>query len=163
MDLLKAYFQPIQHLSEVMDFINIRVGGQDNIVELRPTKFKKGITFEVPRRSLMRTVRYRIFDDLLIGNFMKTTMVGDWPQSMLYPDFTPYAAKYADNGLAKSKEELRGYFKEYRSRAPMEYFRHQLQNQVASVVRGHIDSRNPLYLYQTAQKVWWFTVGRGLA
>jgi hypothetical protein len=30
--------------------------------------------FEVPRKSLMDAVQWRIFDDLLIGNFMKTTL-----------------------------------------------------------------------------------------
>ena len=158
LDKLKAYFQPISHLGKVMDFINIRVGGEDNHIELRPSKFEKGITFEIPRRSLMRCVRYRIFDDLLIGNFMKTTMVGKWPSSRLYPDFTPYVAKYSDNGLARSPQELDEYFQQYRGRAPMEYLRHRLQKGVASVVRGHIDSRSPLY--QSAQKAWWFFMGR---
>jgi hypothetical protein len=32
----------------------------------------RGITFEAPRHSLLTAVRYEIFDDLLIGNFVKT-------------------------------------------------------------------------------------------
>ena len=155
---LNEYFQPISHLGKVLDFINFRVGGQDNIVEFRDKNLENGVVFEVPRGYLMRTVRYRIFDDLLIGNFMKTTLVGNWPKSRLYPDFTPFVAKYADNGLAKSPEELAGYFKQYRSRAPIDYMRHQLQKRVASTVRRHMDSRNPLY--QMAQKTWWFAMGR---
>ena len=41
LDKIKAYFQPISHLSKVMDFINLRVGGEDNIVELRSRGFKQ--------------------------------------------------------------------------------------------------------------------------
>ena len=158
---VRDYFQPISHLGKAIDFINLRVGGEDNFIELRSRGFKKGIIFEVPRRSLMRCVRWQIFDDLLIGNFMKTTMVGNWPSSRLYPDFGPYVGKYADNGLARSDEELRAYFRQYRDRAPIEFFRHQLQQRVASAVRGHMDSRSPLY--QTAQKVWWLAMRRGMS
>lgn len=158
---IKDYFQSIYHLGQAMDFINIKVGGEDNIVELSDKNFDKGIMFEAPKASLMRTIRYRIFDDLLIGNFAKTTMIGNWPNSRLYPDFTPYVGKYADNGLARSKEELNDYFKEYRRRDPIEYIRHRLQQQVASVVRGHIDSKSPIY--QTAQKMWWLAMGRRIS
>ena len=34
----------------------------------------KGITFELPRHSLVESCKYSIFDDLLIGNFMKTKL-----------------------------------------------------------------------------------------
>ncbi len=60
----------------------------------------RAITFAVPRTSLMRAVEWEIFDDLLIGNFMETTLHGRWPTSGLYPGFTPYVTKYADNGRA---------------------------------------------------------------
>jgi hypothetical protein len=84
----------------------------------------------------MTAIEYEIFDDLLIGNFMKTTLHGQSPQWPLYPDFTPYVAKYADNGLAKSKEELNAYFKTYRKRAPFDYFLHRLQKQSSGALRS---------------------------
>ncbi len=161
LDKIKAYFQPISHLAEVMDFINVRVGGEDNIVQLRSRNFNKGIIFEVPRKSLMQCVEHHIFDDLLIGNFMKTTMVGKWKDTLLYPDFSPYVAKYADNGLARSKKELDAYFGQYRKRAPILYFHHQviqMRNRVlhktASVVKGHLDKEGRLY--SAAEKVYHF-------
>src|SRR6266571_6622242 len=46
----------------------------------------------------------KILDHLLIGNFMKTTLHGKWPESRLYPEFSPYVAKYADNGRARTKK-----------------------------------------------------------
>ena len=68
---LTAYFRRFEHLREKFAFVNLRVGGKDNIVDLDGPK-GCGITFEVPRHSLMIAVRGEIFDDLLIGNFMKT-------------------------------------------------------------------------------------------
>ncbi len=119
-DVTKAtkYFQSIFHLTETLDFINLRVGGKDNVIELGKKKFNRGITFEAPRHSLMLAINYEIFDDMLIGNFMKTTLHGKLKSRTpsLAPDFEPYVPKYADNGRAKSKEELNLYFKEYRSR-----------------------------------------------
>ena len=82
----------------------------------------------------MKAINIEIFDDLLIGNFMKTSLIGKWPESKLYPDFTPYVGKYADNGRAKTTEELREYFREYRRRAPLDFFRHRLQYRVS---QGH--------------------------
>jgi hypothetical protein len=119
-DVTKAtqYFQSIFHLTKSLDFINLRVGGKDNIIELSKKKFNRGITFEAPRHSLMLAINYEIFDDMLIGNFMKTTLHGKLKSRTpsLSPYFEPYVPKYADNGRAKSKEELRLYFKEYRKR-----------------------------------------------
>ena len=42
---------------------------------------------------------------------MKTTLIN---VPSLYPDFTPYVAKYGDNGEAYSKEELKKYFDYYK-------------------------------------------------
>jgi hypothetical protein len=102
----------------------------------------------------MRAIRYEIFDDLLIGNFMKTKMVGSWPKENLYPDFTPYVSKYSDNGLARSPEELRAYFREYRRRAPIDYLRHRVQLWTAQAVKSRVDADSEAY--RIAQKTWWF-------
>ena len=59
----------------------------------------------------MIAIKYEIFDDLLIGNFMKTTIIG---HKGLHPYFTPYVTKYGDNGKAKSLEELSDYFNFYK-------------------------------------------------
>ena len=103
---IRDYFCAIEKLGSVMDFVTLKVGGEEHVVELKNKEFKKGIVFEVPKRSLMRAIRYEIFDDLLIGNFMKTRLIGDWPRSGLYPDFTPFVGKYSDNGRAKTRDEV---------------------------------------------------------
>ena len=77
------YFQQVEHLGRHLDFVRLRVGGQETTVEFKRRGFRRGITFDCPRSSLMTAVRYEIFDDMLIGNFMKTTLHGQWPPSLL--------------------------------------------------------------------------------
>jgi len=153
LDEIKKYLTSIEHLFSFLDFVNFRVGGRDNIVPLAKNRFDRGITFEVPRGSLMTSVRYEIFDDLLIGNFMKTTLHGRWPKTGLYPDFSPFVAKYADNGLAKSREELRSYFKTYRERALVDYLRHSLEERTKSVFRSYVSPESEVYRF--GRKMYW--------
>jgi len=147
------YFRSFHHLTKFLDFVNIRVGGQDNIVEFSKAKFDRGLTFEVPRGSLMQAVEWQVFDDLLIGNFMKTTLHGKWSESKLYPDFNPYVTKYGDNGKAHTEDELREYFKAYMKRAPLEYVHHWLEEKATNAVRGFVlhDSE----LFDRLKKAYW--------
>jgi hypothetical protein len=124
---LASYFRAVKHLERSIDFLDFRVGGKETRIEFNRRKFNKGITFEAPRHSLMTAVQYEIFDDLLIGNFMSTTMHGDFGQGRLYPDFSPYVAKFSDNGRARTPEELSAYFSEYRTRDPIGFIRHKVE------------------------------------
>ncbi|MCU1296836.1 MAG: hypothetical protein JWO91_1114 [Acidobacteriaceae bacterium] len=142
---ITRYFRAIEHLSGHFDFLNFRVGKKDHIVELSSRKFHRAITFEVPRHSLMTAIHWEIFDDLLIGNFMKTTLHGSFSKTGLYPDFTPYVAKYADNGRAKSKEELEAYFTNYRQRAPFEFLRARIESLAKELIRGSFDPDSSVY------------------
>jgi hypothetical protein len=139
LDQATRYFQSIEHLSKAVDYVNLRVGGRDHEIPLSPRKFERGVTFEAPRQSLATAIKYEIFDDLLIGNFMKTTLHGKWPATGLYPDFAPYVAKYADNGRARTDEELRAYFAEYRRQTGMfRYMRHRLGKGASQALRSAI-------------------------
>ena len=142
---LRKYFVSIQHLGRTIDFIIFRVGGKEYPIELSQSSFKTGIIFESPRHSLMEAVTHEAFDDLLIGNFMKTCLIGDWPKSGLYPYFSPYVAKYADNGRAKSDEELYEYFRMYRNRAPADYLRHCVEIGLVNAVRSHISAHSSIF------------------
>lgn len=149
------YFQSIEHLSSFLDYVNLRVGDRDNVIPLGARSFQRGVTFEAPRSSLVAALRHEVFDDLLIGNFMKTTLHGRWPRSGLKPDFTPYVSKYADNGGARSPAELRAYFAEYRRRAgAFEWFRHRLAVRAAAVFRSSVAIDTPLY--DAARRAYWF-------
>jgi hypothetical protein len=118
--LLADYFSRKERIQKYFGFINFNVGGRDFTLRLRG-KRSRGISFAVPRTSLMSAIKYRIFDDLLIGNFMKTTLYG---VTSLYEgkgNFNFHATKFGDNGLAETEEELGRYLAEYRHRAGTEY------------------------------------------
>ncbi|MFM8313806.1 MAG: hypothetical protein ACKOA8_05935, partial [Deltaproteobacteria bacterium] len=85
-------------------------------VTWKTRQFQRGITFEVPRNSLMLSIQLGIFEDLLIGNFMKVTLNGKWTTQDLNSDFSIYVGKYADNGLAYSQEQVQRYLSIYQRR-----------------------------------------------
>ena len=136
--------------------MNLRVGGKDNIVDLDGPK-GCGITFEVPRHSLMIAVRSEIFDDLLIGNFMKTTLHGGLRS--LYPDFTPYIAKYGDNGRAFTRAELHDYFSAYRGAAGLHRWIDQMRVQGTRKVRNVLSANHDVYVF--ARRVYRFLQSQG--
>ncbi len=65
---IETYFAHKERVRRHFGFVTFKVGGREHSIRMdgRPDR---GITFEVPRGSLMSAVDYRIFDDLLIGNF----------------------------------------------------------------------------------------------
>jgi len=113
-ELLKNYFGKFNHLKKVVDFIRFEVGSKS--IELAiGQKTGRGLSIQTPRKSLLESVKYEIFDDLLIGNFIRAKLIGSWPDSKFYPDFIPYITKYGDNGRAYSEAELQAYFNHYRA------------------------------------------------
>jgi hypothetical protein len=131
--IINDYFRRKEILCESLGFIKFIVGGKSHTIDLEGPK-DKGVAFEVPRHSLVAAVTYRAFDDLLIGNFMKTTLYGI--DSLYSPNFNFYVAKYGDNGQAETKEEVRDYLRQYRKRSGFEWFKHQL------VRDGHVTFRH---------------------
>lgn len=142
---INNYFEPVELLNSTIGFINFRIAGKDHRLELNKKLFNRGITFEVPRNSLMKAIEYEIFDDLLIGNFMKTTLHGKWGSGKLYPDFNPYLPKYADNGKARSKKEIEAYFKEYKRRAAFDFIRHRIEERSRRLLRELIPMDTVFY------------------
>jgi hypothetical protein len=158
---LTAYFRKVRHLETWLDFIRFRVGGRDHHIALG-RGHGRGITFEAPRRSLMTAVTHEVFDDLLIGNFMSTVLHGDFGETGLYPDFSPYVAKYGDNGGARTPGELEAYFRHYRARDPLGYLRHRLevscvrplQDRSAKVLRDVLGAESKAY--RLSKDVYWW-------
>jgi hypothetical protein len=134
----ERYFRSITHLDRAFDFIRLRVGGREHVVVHGRRRTGRGITFEAPRRSLVGAIDAEVFDDLLIGNFMKTTLHGGAARTGLYPDFTPYVAKYADNGRAKDEPELARYFATYLRRAPLQFLRYRLEEKSKDLFRSAV-------------------------
>jgi len=154
LELAARYFRSIDHLATFLDYVNLRAGGRDHAIPIAKRKFRRGVTFEAPRRSLVAALEHEIFDDLLIGNFMKTTLHGKWSSARLYPHFSPYVAKYADNGGARTSEELRAYFAEYRRRTgAFAFLRQRLAAKVSEMVRSALPADSPGY--QLARRAYW--------
>jgi len=150
---LTEYFKAFSHLPKFLDFLRFYVGGKEHIIEFRKRGFRRGFTFESPRASLMTAVDNEIFDDMLIGNFMRTIIHGNLNDRPLYPHFSPYVAKYGDNGFARSKTELRAYFRSYRKRDTFGYLRREIEQRAMNLTIRSLD-RNSM-LYQIVRWAYW--------
>jgi hypothetical protein len=143
------YFRQKEHLAKTLGFIELAIGGRRHRIVF-DRRNRSGITFECPRNSFMNAVRWRVFDDLLIGNFMKTTLHGGL--TGLYPEFSPYVAKYADNGGAQSVADLDRYFAAYRAWAPAEFLVSRLRHQSEAVFRRAFSRQSGVF--RLAKKVY---------
>jgi hypothetical protein len=143
---LRDYFGGIERLARHLDRVVFRVGDDEHAVELGGRRTGRAVTFAVPRASLRRAIDWEIFDDLLIGNYMTTSLQGPWPSSGLYPGFTPWVTKYADNGRARTDDELRAYFAEYRRRLGITtWLRTSLEQRAKDSVRARLSADSPAY------------------
>jgi len=136
---ITKYFNAFGTIPKYFGSIVFKVGGIDFGIKLS-TKLPS-LQFELPRGSLMKAIKYEIFDDVLIGNFMKTTLIGC---PSLYPNFSPAVSKYGDNGLAKSKKELDKYFDYYRLNSA-DYWGDMLKFKTEGIVRSFISPQSKLY------------------
>jgi hypothetical protein len=128
---ISEYFSGIATLEHVVDEVTVCIGSTR--IEVRIGQGTgRGVRFDAPRRSFVDAVRWRIFDDLLIGNFMRTTLTGDWTPADFGREFTPRLAKYADNGLARTEAELRAYMRDYESRARTDVVRWKIERATRS-------------------------------
>lgn len=156
---LDSYFKSFGRLPRNLDFLRFVVGGKEHVVTLGDKNFNRGITFEAPRGSLMLCVNWEIFDDILIGNYMKTTLHGDWTGRTLTSDFTRFVAKYGDNGRAKSEDELRHYFENYEKRAPLEHLWHSVEQKGKNSLRSLL-SNNPKVFGSVKSTYRWLVTKR---
>lgn len=139
---VRRYFTCRESLRDHFGFVQVSCGGSSVTVDLNPDKRGIGISFECPRASLITCIENEVFDDLLIGNYMRTTLhnVPD-----LYPYFTPYVAKYADNGGAKTKRELAAYFGHYYMRDPIAHSLKRLASGSEMVLRKAIPEETAMF------------------
>ena len=133
------YMKAFESLPNYFGSVIFKVGGEDFGIKL--SNKVASIRFEVPRGSLMKAVEYEIFDDLLIGNFMKTTLTGCLS---LHPNFTAPVCKYADNGTAKSNVELKKYFDYYKLNSA-DYWKDMLKFKTEGILRSHVSSQSEFF------------------
>lgn len=146
--LLTDYFRGIQFLRDKIDAIRFRVGGREHTIDLGHGA-GRSMTFDAPRHSLVEAVRMEVFDDVLISNFLRLTLHGNWGSALapnvLYPHFTPWVVRYADNGGVRTPEALQEYFQQYRRRAPIASLLHHFEQEGVQRVRAMIQPGTPFF------------------
>jgi hypothetical protein len=153
------YFRRKDLVRENLSFINFRVDGFDNFISLDGEK-DRGITFEAPRHSLMTAIENEVFDDLLIGNFMKTTL---HKLGSLYDyNFNFAVTKYGDNGRVSTHRELNAYLNEYRQRARADWYYARLNGEMGLkkellaraswMMTGYLPREGPVH--RTARRIY---------
>jgi len=149
------YFQRIEFLRDKLDAIRFRVGGREQTIDIGKHT-GRSMTFEAPRHSLVEAVRMEVFDDILISNFAKLTLHGDWGTSLapnvLYRHFTPWVVRYADNGRVRTNAALEDYFEQYRRRARLEYVLHSFEQEGVQRLRAMIHPGT--FLFRTASRLY---------
>ena len=137
---IKKYFSEKEVIHKRFGFIEFLVGGKNYSVNLNKRLPERGIRFELPRSSLMKAINFEIFDDLLIGNFMRTTFFGI--NSLYDHDFNPLLTKYADNGGAKTEQEVQAYIAEYKKRVGRRFIFETFLDKSANILNRFLTNRN---------------------
>jgi hypothetical protein len=140
--LLEQYWGRKKMLKRILNFINFKVGGIDNFIEIGGPK-NKGITFEVPRNSLIKTVKYEVFDDLFAGNFMKTTLHG--VPSLHSPPIAAIVGNFADNGRVETEEDFARYIAEYKKRAGWELSQYIIERNLVLFMGRFVPRHSKLF------------------
>lgn len=124
---VEAFARQFETLKGWQDFIAFTVGGETRTFLLSPAAARKperkriGVNFHVPRGPLLETVEYGYFDDLLIGNFMKTQLFG----MSLYPLFSPRVAKLGGNARVFTMRQLWAFRWHYLRQSPGAFLRYR--------------------------------------
>lgn len=121
-----AFMHKFQLIRRYVDFVKFTVGGEVRHIPLNRrgnNKNARGIVFHVPKKSLLSTIEYGYFDDLLIGNFMKVRLVN----TKLYPHFTPLMAKIGGNAKVYTRGQYYRFLVHYFRRNPIGMLKYQAQ------------------------------------
>jgi hypothetical protein len=150
---IDKYFLSKEKLNNVVGFIRLIVGKKEHIVNFKNNK-KNGVTFEVPRNSLMKTVEYRIFDDLLIGNFMKTTLHN---MDNLYQGyFNNIISKWSDNGGVDTESEFENYKEHYKEKIGQSFLYYNFLDQSKNFFLRFIPKNEKNKINKLARKMYNF-------
>jgi hypothetical protein len=131
-----AFFRRLELLKPHLDYLEFTVGGEtrrlwinEDASTTAPGKLR-GIRFEAPRRSLLKSIQHGYFDDMLIGNFMKTQL----HNVTLYPHFTPIVAKLRGSSGVATKADARKFKRRYFRRNPLGYFEWRAEQRLEAAV-----------------------------
>jgi Beta-lactamase superfamily domain len=142
---VEKFIRRFETIRPHVDYVEFVVGGERRRFVLSKTG-ERGVSFHVPRNSLLKTVEYGYFDDLLIGNFMKTEL----HNIKLYPNFTPRVAKEGGNAKVYTYADRRRFLMRYAKRNPYAFAASRaeaLSKKGVDIIRNlseHIGIKGPL-------------------
>jgi hypothetical protein len=141
--VLDDYFYRKEGLRDLLGFITFAVGGKLHTIKLEGVS-DRGVTFVAPRNSLMVAVTNNVFDDILAGNFMQTVLHDI--DSLYSPNFNYTVGKFADNGGAETKAEIKAYLAKYRSRSgTVDWALHRMVSEGGALFRRYVSKDSKLY------------------
>ncbi len=143
---IERYFKKFYQIKKKFGFLSFKVGSTEFNIKL--SNKNEGIQFQTPRNSLIFSINNNIFDDVLIGNFMKVRLIN---VPSLYPNFTPFITKYGDNGNAYSKYELKKYFEYYKLNSA-NYWNDFLKIKSEDIIRTRIEKYKNFYFLARSLK-----------
>jgi hypothetical protein len=126
---VEKFARQFETLRRWQDFVAFTVGGETRQFLIRSSARGKpqgdliGVNFHVPRASLLDTVKYGYFDDLLIGNFMKAQLFN----MELYPHFSPLVAKLGGNAKVFTGAQLLRFRAHFLRQSPLAFMRFRWQ------------------------------------
>src|SRR5437764_550718 len=123
---VRKFFLRFTMLKRYLEFIEVVVAGEKTRIEFGQRLWQRGrgVTFFAPRQSLLEAAKHGYFDDLLIGNFMKTQLHGN---ASLYPFVTPLIAKLGGNAKVYSRRDYLRFRLRYFRRNPTAFMRSRLK------------------------------------
>jgi len=153
--IIENYFNKFISFKDKIGFISFIVGKKEFNLKFNGPN-NKGISFELPRNSLLTACKYRIFDDLLIGNFMKTKL---YNLNSLYDpnaNFTHEICKFGDNGQVYTEEELNKYKNHYAKKMGKEYFFDWFSNKSIDHFKYFFKNYQKSKYYENMKKIYYY-------
>lgn len=144
-----GYFERIRTLGDHLDFVTVRIGGEEHGVRYQSGEI--GVSFEVPRGSLLTTTRYQIWDDLFASQFMRTT----WHGLTVDEGLRSFLAvgRYSDQAGVVDASALEDYMTHYRQRSGrLAVVRHGVEQ--ALVERGNRSGAETSALYRVGRSIY---------
>ena len=100
----------------------------------------------------METVNYKIFDDLFIGNFMKTTLHN---MNSLYDNHFNYIiTKWSDNGGINTDEEFELYKSHYKAKAGQSFLYYNFLDQSKNLFLRFVSKNINSKIYKLSRKFY---------
>ena len=153
--IIENYFLKFTSFKKKIGFVSFVVGGKELNIKLDGPS-PKGISFELPRNSLLTACKNSIFDDLLIGNFMKTKL---YNLNSLYDrsaNFTKEICKIGDNAKAYSEEDIRKYKSYYAKKMGKEYFLDLFSETTKDTFKYFFKNYQKSKYYQNVKKIYYY-------